>query len=643
MTTSAPKSRFRIALANSLPVRAWLAVWLIMGLALGTAIFSGMLAWVAESDAHAVNTAGSIRMATYRANYLLASDYQAPYYIDKTLTLDANQPIAPQLNSDMQQRLTTLSHYEQSQGNNDPQIQRQIEHLQQMWTHQLSPLLLTNHRQGFYPLASQYIDEVDELVKHIQARNEQRQTWQQNLQTISLLLTVVIMFVGLYELQQNVLLPVQQLRQATQQFRQRKSFETVQVNIAGYEEFNELGASFNEMTHTLELYQNHLEQQVERKTYHLTQSNQALRLLYDFAKELSSATITYPKLQTLIEQFSQVMPHLHLTLCLRHADVLTKDAIALHSTQHQHAQDVCEPRHCEQCEFRRADTWVYPIHSQTIEWGELLVVRANPASVVPVKGDKIPLINISHDAEPSFDEKALLNTLTNLIAMVFATQRQREQEHQLLLFEERNTIARELHDSLAQSLSYLKMQIALLANLLKQFDLPASEQQQRIEQVMNQTRDGLNDAYSQLRELLVTFRLKIDEGSFDTALAQACEEFAEKGNFKVNLDNRLMSLNLTASEQIDLLQISREALSNINRHAHASHVHVSLTQNQQGEVILRVQDDGVGLNPDFDHRQHHGLKIMQERSHNLGGDFHIDNVLPHGTAVAVKFLPTLFE
>lgn len=93
---------------------------------------------------------------------------------------------------------------------------------------------------------------------------------------------------------------------------------------------------------------------------------------------------------------------------------------------------------------------------------------------------------------------------------------------------------------------------------------------------MLQSKEGLNDAYSQLRELLVTFRLKIEEGEFDDALQQACDEFANKGGFVIHLDNRLNSNNLTANEQVDLLQISREVLSNINRHARAEHVHISL-------------------------------------------------------------------
>lgn len=638
----------RHRIVNSLPVRAFFAVVVITSFAVITAISSGLLAWIAESDAKAINTAGSIRMATYRINYLLATQYQTLKALDQNLQLTTDKPVSVQLSEDMQARLSVLAHYEQLQGNQDAMITKQIADIEQTWNAQLKPLLLANDSQQFFLHSTHYINSVDKLVKQIQQRNEKRQNQQQTLQMVSLLITIIIMLVGLFDLQQNVLIPVKQLRRATQQF--RKGLNT-QVHIHGYEEFNELGRSFNDMTRTIKAYQDNLEAEVARKTYHLTQSNQALTLLYGFAKEVRGQHITYAKLQRFISQFSQIVPHLHLTLCLHNELHHSKDVISLQSEMLPHRpSNFCQAQHCDACPFRQQhQTWIYPIHSHHTEWGELIVT--------PKDSEDDSLVNwqlaSTHDNSPteptqrtdalSFNEAELLNTLANLIAIVFASQKQREQEHKLILFEERNTIARELHDSLAQSLSYLKMQIALLANLLKQQDDTHNETHQRIEQVMSQTKDGLNDAYSQLRELLVTFRLKIDEGDFDTALDEASQEFSQKGGFSVHLDNRIVSSNLTANEQVDLLQITREALSNINRHANAQHANVTLTQNQQGYVTLRVQDDGVGLSHNFDHRQHHGLKIMQERSHNLGGDFRIDNVLPRGTAITVRFMPKLFE
>lgn len=651
---SEKKLKLPNALANSLPVRAFFAVAITIVLAIITPVSSAILAWSAQSDAKAINTAGSIRMATYRISYLMASDYKNSQYLDQNFHLSPNQPLTKQLASDMENRLTDLYHYEQSRRNQNKDIIRQIDALEQTWRQRLKPLLLANNTQQFFIDATAYINHVDELAQHIEERNEQRQIYQQTLQICSLVIMLIVMLVGLSEMRQKVLLPVLKLRHATHRFRKG---EYSPVMIDGYEEFNELGKSFNKMASSLKSYQDNLEAEVARKTFHLTQSNQALTLLYDFAKELSSQTISYPKLQVFIKDFAKVMPHLHLKLCFHNNLFETKDVVALDSDAKISLMgNFCQTANCDVCEIKQQDkAWVFPIQSQQIEWGEIIVTpkwgvteptqrhfqlddsRSNSHTNL----HKISLTQMPDNEQPSFDETELLNTLASLIAIVFSNQRQREQQHKLILFEERNTIARELHDSLAQSLSYLKMQMALLANLLKQ-DHTSEEQQHRIDQVMLQSKEGLNDAYSQLRELLVTFRLKIEEGEFDDALQQACDEFANKGGFVIHLDNRLNSNNLTANEQVDLLQISREALSNINRHASAEHVHISLTQGQQGSVTLRVQDNGVGLDKNFDHRQHHGLKIMQERSNNLGGEFRIENVLPHGTAILVKFMPKSF-
>lgn len=716
MQKSVFRSRFLPSISNSLPVRAWCAVAIVMVMAVGMAMVSGILAWIAQSDAEAVNTAGSMRMATYRINYLVVKQENRPAQTPANAQALANQStnhesqvqsqpqIQPEIQSqqllpndalsrsipasqpidshlskdellatltqDMQSRLAQLAHYEQSQGNRDDQINQQIDTIRQIWTTELQPTLETSVREGnsdaLYAISLRYIDNVDKLVKQIQTRNEHRQSLQQNLQIGALLLTIIIMLAGLHEIQQNVLIPVGQLRKATQQFGKG---EDTSVNIAGYEEFNELGDSFNQMTSTLKAYQNNLEAEVAKKTYHLTQSNQALTLLYDFAKQLNQQPVAYARLQVLIEQFGAVLPNFDISLCLHDANLHNdnfKDAMAMHSLgirdKRHLGRSFCHPAHCQTCDIKHDEgVWVYPINSLQTQWGELLVkprhhhgkgIRKQPqptnsaTSQKPSPINRITLLdeqnwqNFADSQEPFFDENELLNTLANLIGLMFAGQKQREQEHQLILSEERNTMARELHDSLAQSLSYLKMQVSMLTTLLKDNQNPNNH---KIEQVLSQTKDGLNGAYSQLRELLATFRLKIEEGSFDTALAQAGDEFANKGGFAVHLDNRLMSINLTATEQVDLLQITREALSNINRHAQAKNAHISLSQNQQGVVSLHIQDDGVGLQPKDDGQHHYGMTIMQERSHSLGGECQINNVLPHGTAVRVQFLPQAFQ
>ena len=230
-----------------------------------------------------------------------------------------------------------------------------------------------------------------------------------------------------------------------------------------------------------------------------------------------------------------------------------------------------------------------------------------------------------------------------LICTALSLRKQRQQEHQIILFEERSTIARELHDSLAQSLSYLKIQVSVLErhlkNKLSESDAPA------IYQNIEQIKVGLGSAYHQLRDLLVTFRLTIDNDNFDEALHEAASEFALKGGFKMTVNNDIMTLNLSAHVQIDLIQIAREALSNTSRHAKAQNVEIRLGY-EDGDKHIRMSiiDDGIGMSSgSVDQTQHHGLMIMKERASNIGGELIVADNKPNGTIITVRFEPNFFN
>ncbi|EJA9920880.1 histidine kinase [Pseudomonas aeruginosa] len=199
-------------------------------------------------------------------------------------------------------------------------------------------------------------------------------------------------------------------------------------------------------------------------------------------------------------------------------------------------------------------------------------------------------------------------------------------------------IARELHDSLAQSLSYLKIQVSRLGTLLKR-EAPA----EKIEDTLDELREGLNGAYRQLRELLTTFRLSLDEPSLEAALGNAVAEFGERGEVAIELDNRLQHVPLSPNEEIHVLQIVREALSNVVRHSQAQRAWVRLSSQADGQVSIAVEDDGVGFDPQQNRSGHYGLTIMQERGQPLGSQLRFEARAPHGTRVLFSFVPTALQ
>ncbi len=197
--------------------------------------------------------------------------------------------------------------------------------------------------------------------------------------------------------------------------------------------------------------------------------------------------------------------------------------------------------------------------------------------------------------------------------------------------EERAAIARELHDSLAQSLSYLKIQASLLQSMLPAAATDATE----VDATLKELRNTLNVAYRQLRELITTFRLTMHGKTFAQALEDSIEEFERRSSIAFDLDNRLPAGELTVGEEMQLLHIVREALANVVRHSHATYCSVSVRLTEEGGLHLSVDDNGSGLQSIHDAEQHHGLIIMQERAHSLGGALRVESRESGGTRVLI--------
>jgi two-component system nitrate/nitrite sensor histidine kinase NarX len=234
----------------------------------------------------------------------------------------------------------------------------------------------------------------------------------------------------------------------------------------------------------------------------------------------------------------------------------------------------------------------------------------------------------------------LLDALSRHIGIAIGTARRAEQSRRLSLLEERAALARELHDSLAQSLAYMKIQVSRLKPLLPAADpekvRPGSSSEAG--EVLAELREGLNSAYRQLRELLTTFRLRIEGEGLAAALETTVAEFSSRGNIPVRLEAHLAGCTLSPNEEIHALQIVREALSNVLNHAQARHAEVKVLCNSDGSVSATITDDGIGIQQSAG-VHHYGMTIMDERAKNLGGQLTVENPPALGTRVTLHFMP----
>jgi|CXWK01.1.fsa_nt_gi two-component system nitrate/nitrite sensor histidine kinase NarX len=230
-----------------------------------------------------------------------------------------------------------------------------------------------------------------------------------------------------------------------------------------------------------------------------------------------------------------------------------------------------------------------------------------------------------------------LRITASLLSLAAKLDGQNHEARRVAVLEERAAIARELHDSLAQSLSYMKIQLARLQSYQASSDY---ENKQQIQAVTGELRQGLDNAYKELRELLVTFRVHMDARGLDCAIESAIEEFTQRSGVPVSLDNRLPGVPLTVNEEFHVLQVVREALSNILHHAAAQNVTIVMAQQGDASISITIDDDGVGLHSSIaSQASHHGQKIMNERARNLGGSIEIRPRSVAGTRVRLTFTP----
>ncbi|HEY9210182.1 MAG TPA: histidine kinase [Methylotenera sp.] len=257
---------------------------------------------------------------------------------------------------------------------------------------------------------------------------------------------------------------------------------------------------------------------------------------------------------------------------------------------------------------------------------------------IPLPGPTswLGILLIETEANHYFEdtEIQLIEVTSQMLALSMGFQAREQEGRRVALLEERAVIARELHDSLAQSLSYMKFQLARL-----QTNYGPGLIESGASVIVDDMREGLDNAYRELRELLTTFRVQMDVRGLDHVLEETINEFSSRSNLSIALDNRLQECRLTVNEEFHLLHVIREALSNIVRHSGADKVTISLVLQSTGDVVVTVDDNGIGSAFDESKPHHYGLAIMTERAHCLGGSIQITPRRLGGTRVRLQFRP----
>ncbi len=203
-----------------------------------------------------------------------------------------------------------------------------------------------------------------------------------------------------------------------------------------------------------------------------------------------------------------------------------------------------------------------------------------------------------------------------------------------LIKDERNIIANELHDSLAQTLASMRFQIRILDQSLQPVgDFMAFKTIESIEH-------ALDEATTDLRELIAHCRVPIEQQGLLPAVERAVEKFRNDTGIHILLQSDEQILPLPSNMELNAYRIVQEALANIKKHANAYIVRVLLSCDNDGNIRILIENDGKGFDQSKIHSsegEHLGLTIMKERARHLGGELKIESELDEGTRVELRF------
>lgn len=606
-----------------------------------------LISWQLEGVAAAINDAGSQRMRTYRMGHLMARGLEVKAQeptvgavleeelqrFDKVLRDlqlgDPVRPLSPPRNYEVQDRLSEVG---------------------KVWQAKVRPLVvayLANDPSQREAVADRFdvelepfVSSINELVLSMERSYAYDTNLLRSVQAALVLLAILGTAILIRYFDRLVIRPVGILHAGIQ--RMADNDLAVRLPVTSDDELGGLAAGFNQMAEHLGSVHETLEQRVEAETHRLAQRNRELGILYGMTTFLNEPA----PLEALCEGFlERIKTTLGADAGAVRLYVPQTDQLYLMTYDGLSDEFVANEGqiHCGDCLCGEVFQSSHPAAFATANPPDSMRLRTciregfATATAFSILCDKqrLGVYNLYFRRPHALSEQEmhLLDTLGHHLGVAIENQRLKSREKELAVSEERNLLAQELHDSIAQGLAFLNIQVQLLQDSLRK------GRTEEAMQTAGQLREGVQESYDDVRELLVHFRTRVHQSDLDSAIQAALEKFEGQTGIKTSFERRGSGAPMAPTDEIQIMHIVQESLSNIRKHAKAEHVRVVVEQDMATSRIT-VDDDGVGFDPQTDPNclsdRHVGLKIMRERAHRIGGECRITSKPGQGACVTLS-------
>ena len=444
---------------------------------------------------------------------------------------------------------------------------------------------------------------------------------------------ITLVMGGMYiQMKHTVISPIKRLTDIAEAISRGDYHVRCEVNTG--DELETLGRTINHMVASIARYQNALRAQVERRTRELdTIANIALTaseakpinvLLHEaLRKTKESVNAESGAICLCLESHVDFVAMLDLPpevrRCLQEEEMQQFVREFVQTPTHAllipdllHASPGLPPSPLRECflhdgEFR--SILAVPLRSRQRTLGFLLLFHTKPNA---------------------FSEETMqfLTSVGNQLGVAVQNAQYHEQVAQLAVLEERQRIARELHDSIAQTLGWISLKLEMLQEDVE--SVPSSTIHKDLDAMQQVVREALYD----VRESILALRQNPSQ-RLVPAVGAWIADFRRRTGLDVEFRVTEKNLHVSPIIEVEAFRIVQEALTNVRKHARAQHARVEFHIQPDGLELI-VEDDGQGFaiehtRPD----RHFGLRIMQERAESLGGTFQIRSEPGKGTRVHV--------
>ena len=630
--------------AQVLPVGKRLTFRILITTLLGLAFtlmaigYTLLLSWQLEGGAAAINEAGSLRVRSYR------------------LAVVMERVISTSAEDELVQFSNTLNNLQMGDAKRPlflpttKPIREQMLAVQKDWTHSMQvlakktlqetePARKNQALQLYIEALPAFVENINQLVSLVEVELSEKTAWLRLCQTALIFMSLAASVTLLYLLYLWIVGPV--TRMQTGITRMTKDDLSVRLAVESDDEFGMLAHGFNQMADRVQTVHRTLEERVQQKTAKLQAQNNEMSTLYEVAGYLAGPH----GIEELCRGF------LHRIMQRIGADggtvrILDHQSDNLHITVHEGlSEKMLEEEHCiktDDClcgaavsqgiifvrDFRQINQQK---RYRCAEEGFFSIAIFQILAREHVLGSFS--LHFTHERDIAGEERRLLEIFGKNLGVAIENQRLIAKEKEFAVSQERNLLAQGLHDSIAQGLNFLNLQVQMLEDSLARRDIG------EIMEIAPLLRAGVQESYEDVRELLLNFRTRLHDSNLESEMRNVVSKFQRLTGVRGVIEFVGSGAPVAPEQQLQILFILQEALSNVRKHAQASEVKIRV-ENER-DFTLIIEDDGSGFSmSDVKEKgdAHVGLHIMQERAERLSAQLTIESLPGEGSKIILHLL-----